>query len=480
MAETAPTANPPRWRNNPIASAWLMLMSFFLIFCTLVASISIAGWWYYANAMEKGHGTIVRVHAPAGVTFQPRDSTNRTTPSKPCTIAPTTEKCQELEENYRVFAVPEAGYGPVASVLMPDRTHIQVWAYPTGADLTLNQFQVSRWSHRREEVAFTQNAGYVRYDLAASEGQQYADVHYTVVISHNIQIVMALGGSYSIDVPKPHLVPEQTNLGTPLMAEVAVRSGSLEVHNSAGSVKVRSGEKVQIDTSGMIAPIQPASWNLITDGGFDQYMAGAPRDGINTWAEIGVDFDKSVTAAEIQAAHLTVYRTCHPTTPSAFLCPQDQTVFLAQFERQGNQSKSYGYGIAQTLDLDVSEYRSLEFTMWARVISQNIPNAGITNNECPVTVRFRFKRESPANNPEERFICLYRSTINQPIPPSGQYVYQAVSNQALWYRLNFDLRDPQFDLLKSARYIESIAIYGNGHDYISQVADISLIARQQR
>jgi hypothetical protein len=81
---------------------------------------------------------------------------------------------------------------------------------------------------------------------------------------------------------------------------------------------------------------------------------------------------------------------------------------------------------------------------------------------------------------EERYICLYRTTLDKPIPPAGQYVYQAVSNQPLWFRLNFDLRDPQFDLLQSARYIESIAIYGNGHDYISQVTDIALIARQQR
>ena len=36
------------------------------------------------------------------------------------------------------------------------------------------------------------------------------------------------------------------------------------------------------------------------------------------------------------------------------------------------------------------------------------------------------------------------------------------------------------DLLKSARYIESIAVYGNGHDYISEVTDISLVATQSR
>ncbi len=474
MAESSQTLNRPQ-RTSPEASAWMVVVAFFLVFCALVASACVGGWWYYTNAMVGGAGTFVRVHAPAGVTYQPRGSTSRTTPSKACVIPPVTEACQSLSEDDRVLAVPQAGYGPVASVLLPDRTHIQLWAYPTGADLTLRKFQVSRWSHRLQDLEFAQSAGYARYDLAPSAGQAYSEMRYTVVISHNIRIAMAPGGSYSVDV-----IQHQAGTGAPLMAEIAVRSGSLEAQGQAGSVALTSGQKLQIDADGTLGVAQPAEWNLIRDGGFERYMAGAPADGLGTWAVRGFVFDQTASDVERSAAHATIYRTCHPTTPSAFLCPRQQTVFLAQFERQGNQSKSYGYGIEQKVDLDVSEYRTLAFSMWARVISQSVPNAGVTNNECPVTVRFRFKRNGPADSREERYICLYRTTLDKPIPPAGQYVYQAVSNQPLWFRLNFDLRDPQFDLLQSARYIEAIAIYGNGHDYISQVTDIALIARQQR
>jgi hypothetical protein len=480
MAETAPTINSPRRRTDPTTSAWIVLLTFFFVFCVVIGSACFAGWWYYANAMVKGTGTIVRVHVPTGVNYQARDSTNRSSPSKPCTTAPTTEKCQELAENDRVLAVPQAGYGPVASVLLPDHTHIQLWAYPTGADLTLAHFKVSRWSHRRQEVTFAQQAGYARYDIPPSAGQAYGEMSYTVAISRNISIDMAPGGSYSVDIAQKHLVMPTTDLGTPLMAEIAVRSGSLVVRNSAGEITVQPGQKVQIDTSGMLGGIQLAQWNLIRDGDFEQYMGGAPADGIQTWAVHGFIFDQTVSDAEKQAASMTMYRSCHPTTPSAFLCPKEQTVLLAQFERQGNQSKSYSYGIEQVLDLDVSEYRSMQFVMWARVISQSVPNAGVTNNECPITVRFTFKRESPSDKPEFRFLCLYRTSERKPIPNGGEYVYQAVSNQALWYHMDFDLRDPKYDLLQSARYIESVAIYGNGHDYISQVTDISLTARQQR
>ena len=458
-----------------------MLVSFFLVFCLVVAGACASAWWYYTTAMVKAEGAFVRVHALAGVSYQRRDSANRTAPSKPCAIPPITESCQPLSENDRVLAVPQAGYGPVASVLLPDRTHIQLWAYPTGADLTMRKFQVSRWSHQRQEVEFAQSAGYVRYDIPSGEGQAYADMRYTVVISNDIRLTLAPGGSYSIEVPqKDARLPRLSSTGAPLLAEIAVRDGSAEIGGSASGQALVPGQKAQIDDTGAVSGPLPAEWNLIRDGNFERYMTGAPADGISTWATHGFDFDLTVSDAECAAAQMTIYRTCHPTTPSAFLCPRQQTVFLAQFERQGNQSKSYGYGIEQTLDLDISEYRSLRFAMWARVISQSVPDAGVTNNECPVTVRFRFKRDGPADAPEERYICFYRSSFNKPIAPAGQYVYQAVSNQALWFRLEFDLRDPTFDLLKSARYIDSIAIYGNGHDYISQVTDISLIARQQR
>ena len=118
--------------------------------------------------------------------------------------------------------------------------------------------------------------------------------------------------------------------------------------------------------------------------------------------------------------------------------------------------------------------------MWARVIRQSIPNAGITNVECPVTVRIIFRQNSPTDNQEQRFICFYRNSTGRLIPPSGEFVYQAVDDLPSWYQVTFDLRDPKLNLLESARYIESIAIYGNGHDYISEVTDVSLIAAQTR
>ena len=130
--------------------------------------------------------------------------------------------------------------------------------------------------------------------------------------------------------------------------------------------------------------------------------------------------------------------------------------------------------------MDISEYRTLRFTMWARVIRQSVPNAGITNVECPVTVKIEFKQNSPTDRTQQRFICFYRNITGKLIPPSGEFVYQAVDDLPSWYKVTFDLRDPRLNLLQSARYIDTIYIYGNGHDYISEVTDISLIAAHTR
>src|SRR5215208_2415215 len=52
MAEQAPTIESARRRARPETSAWLMLITFFLIFCAIVAGAGLIGWNYYAGAME--------------------------------------------------------------------------------------------------------------------------------------------------------------------------------------------------------------------------------------------------------------------------------------------------------------------------------------------------------------------------------------------------------------------------------------------
>src|SRR5689334_22284863 len=113
MAEQSPTIERARRRTRPETSAWLILVTFFLIFCALVAAAGLAGWRYYTGAMQRVDGGLVRVHARAGVTYQAKGSTKKITPDAQCQDNPAgvTDVCQALNEGDQLQAVPDAGYG---------------------------------------------------------------------------------------------------------------------------------------------------------------------------------------------------------------------------------------------------------------------------------------------------------------------------------------------------------------------------------
>jgi hypothetical protein len=471
MAGHTPTIERAR-RARPETSAWLILVGFFFVFCSIVAAACVAGWRYYTNATTPVSGAQVVVHAPAGVNYQAKGQADLTTPNKPCG----TSFCQPVSEGDRVQARPEAGYGPVASIVLADNTRVaDMYAYPTGADLTLEQYRVSRWTGERQEIQFRQTAGYVRYDIPDKLGMPYDQVSYQVAITSGVAIDLSPGGSYSIDVP--HYDERHPPDGPPLIAEVAVRAGSAEVRAPGGSVTARPGEKVRVDAAGAAGAPMRAEWQLIRAGDFS--CETVQNDHCGPWQRISHIFDPTVTPDEQKAA-FTVYRGCRPETPA--FCTEDQTTNIAQFFREGDHSKSYGVGISQTLDLDISEYRSLKFSMTTRVIKQSIQNAGIANIECPVTVELWYKQDSPSDAEQKRSICVYKddsddtsvtSQLSEQLP--GGWVYQGV-RQNLWHKIEFNLRDD--DLLPDARYLQLIRIYANGHDYISEVTDISLVATQ--
>src|SRR3954451_25475623 len=98
MAEQAPTIESTRRRTRPETSAWLILSTFFLIFCAIVASAGLVGWGYYTGALERVDCALVRVHVRAGVTYQARDCAKKVTPDAqgPDNPAGITDRCVSL------------------------------------------------------------------------------------------------------------------------------------------------------------------------------------------------------------------------------------------------------------------------------------------------------------------------------------------------------------------------------------------------
>lgn len=461
-------------RVRPETSAWLMLLSFFMIFCAIVAAGGYTGWRYYNFATLNRDG-LLRVHVNAGVTFQARGDARAVSLERsrnPCFDSD--EICKPISKGDRVNARPEAGYGPVASVVLPDQTQIDLWAHPAGADLVLESYQVTRWTNRRQEVVFRQAAGYARYDV--KDTQPYEDVRYTIEITRGVQVLLGRGGSYSINVPHPEpgKPPAPTATGAPMLVEVAARSGHAEVRSERGSVTLKAGEKVQVDLAGTMGTPLASRWELIRDGDFRQLATKTGTNAVETWSRYWI-LTAPDLAPEERNSDFSIVRTCRPETPN--FCTGADQAYIGRFRREGNQQKSFGTGITQTLDADVSEYRSLHFSAWVRVVRQTVAKAGIAGSECPITIQFVYKQKSPTDRQQNRYFCVYSDETNTEIERGeSEFSYRGVP-QYQWYHLNYELRDDPS--LKQAYYLQTISIYANGHDYVSEITDISLIGAQR-
>jgi hypothetical protein len=78
-------------------------------------------------------------------------------------------------------------------------------------------------------------------------------------------------------------------------------------------------------------------------------------------------------------------------------------------------------------------------------------------------IRLLAKRSGPADPEEERVVCAFSDSDGQPPAVREPGVKYELVPRAEWVYLSFDLRDP--DWLPDYRYLRSIQIYANGHDY---------------
>lgn len=464
----SPTHMPsPSWWRKPEFSAWVILIVAFGAFVFLaIVSVQIA-WQAYNSAMRTQEGAMLRSHVAVGVLVQePRSVTSRAIERLPENVDPCpgeSDICIPLGSGDRVRTLPAAGYGPVASLVLPDTTHIQLWAQDEGSDVVYHTYQVSRWNDQRQIVSLQQHSGYARYDVA--QFQPYKKVEYNVVLPDGYTVWMTPGGSYSVHVYEKEKA---------LRYEVAVRSGSATVQHGTHTVSVAKGELVVANQNGEIAPPVVASWQLIDDPDWQDISADdSGTTTVGGWNEFRRAEAPNMRVDE-QNGRLSVVQGCSPESPD--LCSADNQVRILRFRRDGNQTRPFAVGIDQNLDADVSEYTSLRLTAWVRVLTQSVPVDGIAGSECPVTFTLVYKYISPADEQLERNFCLYAfKSQDTLVTDTGRIRYRALPPYE-WYRLDVDLREDEY--LKLARYLQSIRIEARGNDYMSEITDVALIGRQ--
>lgn len=449
--------------------AWTVVLSAFTICCLTIGSLGYAGWRYYIDAtLQKQATLIVRTEVADSITWTPAGSAQPTA----------AHNDQALKEGgeVRISRTGGSSYGQAASVELFDRTRLDLWA---GSDITLQTLRTSRWSQRYQEVTIVQKDGYVRYDLQG--GQPYQSVRYTVLVS-GVEVALAPGGSYSIDIPDRVVQARSDAPTVPTTADIAVRAGQLQVQGASRSVTVLPGQRVTIDTTGQPSAAMDAHWELIQDGKFltfdeKQYnnttvlqqtgMPPLPR--ADTWQVTSIK-----SGDDVADGYFSLNQKCLP-LGSPNNCEHSKAVNVANFHRCCDTTTGFLTGVRQQIAADVSEYRSLRLSLWLRVLNQSLNGAGDAGVECPATVKLIYKQTSPDQNEQNKIWCLY--VQDQPVTRAldAALIPQPVKKYE-WYHLDVELRNQ--DLLPNARYLQEIQVYANGHDYNTEVTNVSLIGTQ--
>ncbi|MFN9114758.1 MAG: hypothetical protein ACK5XN_32245, partial [Bacteroidota bacterium] len=449
MTPTNPPPSQPNmtvtvWWRKPEFSAWVTLIVAFGFFVIIAVVTLQLAWQAYTSAMRTQEGAMLRSHVAVGVLLQePRSVTSRAIERLPENVDPCpgeSDICIPLRSGDRVRTVPAAGYGPVASLVLPDTTHIQLWAQDEGSDLVYHTYQVSRWNNQRQIVSLQQHSGYARYDVA--QFQPYQKVEYNVVLPDGVIVWMTPGGSYSVHI---YAKNRQNHY------EIAVRSGSATVQHASKTVSLASGELVAVDHNSVIADPVDASWQLIRDPDWQDISSeDSGTTTVGGWNEFRRAEAPNMRVDELNG-RLSVVQGCSPESPD--LCSADEQVRVLRLRRDGSQTRPFAVGVEQDLDADVSEYTSLRLTAWVRVLTQSVPvDGGIAGSECPVMFTLVYKYISPADEQLERNFCLYAyKSTDMLVTDTGRIRYRALPPFE-WYRLDVDLREDEY--LRLARYLQ--------------------------
>lgn len=463
---------PPRTRHVTLRISWVLLTVSFLLFCVLLGGTFYGLLLYRANALEMREATLIVRSPVEQITWQRCGRT----------VFERVQDGQQVQPCDRVRVDRSAGYGQAATLRLFDQSTFDLWA---GADVQLDQLDTSRWNANRQVVRLHQYGGYVRYDLRAP--QMYAQVSFEVQI-YDTRIELAPGGSYSVAMqPGERTVQYIADVAQRVNTiDVAVRDGTAVVRSGGQQVTLAPGQRITVDLGGGLSPVLPAQWQLIRDSTFAEFseieynnttippaqQPLLPR--ADSWQVFSGPAGES-------PGFFQIVRVC-PFEGAAQACTPADAVPAARFIRTGGQTQSFVTGIRQTLGydqagIDISEYPGLLFSIQLRVSDQAPDLAGERGSECPVMVRFLHKRSSPLDAEQERVVCLYSSTTPDAVPQRAPgIIYIAVARDQ-WYTLTVDLRSPGW--IPEARYLRSVEVYANGHDYDAQITRVSLLGLQE-
>ena len=415
-------------RENPHRLAWSVLVIAFLVFCVAMVTIPFGIRWLLINSTKQQDVTI-SLSAKTVYVTRPTVGIGEVLSGS----------IDHLPEGTRLET--ESASRATVSFSDPDTQE------PLGTLQIFGETAVNLIAHRTPRFEFSEKPHHIQLELRRGRVRASAAVGVTrnvVMILHTPQAEIALmrPGSYSVEVR-----PDGT--------EVAVRDGAAVVAALGESVVLTSGRRTSVGSGQPPTGAFSGERNLIHNGAFTEPIS----TGWTTYQNLYSSSESPGTLANsVKSGRPTVH-----------------------FSRRGlNWSE---VGIAQELNHDIRDYRSLRLHLAVWLAFQDLRNCGSLGSECPLMVRIKYQ-DSIGESYEWLQGFYYLSSDNTAIPTrcvtcprlSGDHVLIA---NGVWHM--YDSPD-LMDLLTTAGnppvMINSISIYASGHSFESYVAEVELLAEE--
>lgn len=468
------SASPPAPAERDYARiAWTVILVAFVAFLALMIGLCYAGWRFTSFAQGEPSRPATLTAFTRGVEIFRAGLVQPELPSA-TTI---------LREGDAVAVLPTVPPGIAATITLFDGSVIELWP---GTRVRLEQVQTTRFSSRNQRVAVLLEGGLARFSLVPPANRQYDDVQYTVAIQRPgealEQAELELGGVYRVRVlaaDAPTISEsERAALGDATETELVVEQGGALLAAGQQRQTLRAGQKARSGAAGVGQP-EEAVWQMARDPQFLQYTAelynnttltrtDVPRS--DTWYVSGVP----APGASIDG-YFYVIGGCFTAAGETQQPCQRPLNKVAQFRRDfpPNHDKGFKTAITQTIALDATPYQSLQLSFDAHISVQLLDKAGIIGEECALGAVVYFITSQ--GNQENHTYCFYARD-----EPGGK---GAISNKEYissrfiplgdWQSIQLDLKAD----LPGLRRITQIEFHGNGHDYLSEVANVQLLAR---
>ena len=415
---------------NPERTAWTVLLGAFATFVLLVGTILIGGRWWLENAGVNQSITMTVSDSATVLVTRP----GRSAPEVNITDIP-------VGSEIRTESTGQASLNFVSADGKQVLGTVRLFG---GSVLVVEQANSPRYS---TGVA----PHHIR--LRVTSGRVQATVGVDVIRPVQIEIASDPGATTLLDRPGSN-ASVQVDATTTM---VTVRDGQATVNAAGKNVVLVKDQRAQVAPNSAPTDPLPAEQNLVLNGDFTQPLTG-------TWTldtRQPQDPNEQVGTADLVTENGR--RTIH-------------------LMRTG---VNWGHvGRTQDINRDVQGLTSLRLSMDIRIDGQDVRNCGVQGTECPLMVKISFV--DIGGGAHEWLQGFY--WFDDPNPNAGltfclpcfpvQYKHIHWPFAAWQSYTSDDLLQQFANSGTQPSIIKSITIYGEGHTFDSQFADVQLLASE--